>query len=94
MSQMSTEPVDITEIIAGFDKEIPCDWTESIKVQHGPARWRVVRVRCECGWGGFARLICDQCKDVLFAPDLSIKCAGCVRVYAPAREIVRSIDPL
>lgn len=97
MSQMSTEPVDITEIIAGFDQEIPCDWAgieNGFQHEHGPARWRVMRKRCSCGFGGTVRLICDPCKHYFFQEESAIRCTSCDRITAPARLILSSCDPL
>lgn len=93
------DPLANTIILAHLvgDIEIPCDFAESWDdCPNGPAKWVALRVTCECGFNGGARLICTHCKDVLMMSEDAIQCAGpdCPIIYQPARTIVSMIEAL
>ena len=85
------EAVEIEEL----DFEKPCD-NEGRGDGHCPnvAKWAI-------HWNGNhpcadlgVSCVCTRCKDLLMIPGASVRCSQCGWVGRPAKDYVRSIEPL
>lgn len=75
------------------DPEIACEYSERRFCSKQPARW-IALVRGHDCTSSLDRLVCDGCKELILATDMTFECRGCNMLTTPARHAFSRVEAL